>query len=226
MVKRLFRRAKGQNRYGYLKTGKIRTFPLKASTRLVYNTIYSTPTDSTAHNITGFSMRGNDMYDPDPSIGGHQPTGFDEMIALGYYNFIVYASKITIRLFGCDTNGKNLHMYVWPDKNTLAGSYPSISMDQMWSNPQIKYKYQGSIYGGNDYKKLTYYCKTKKFYPNKDLVDDWEGFGGNAISSPGHVWYWNVAFASDFTTSTVRAQVNVRYYAKWWNPNPEILPLS
>lgn len=42
------------------------------------------------------SFRANGLFDPDFSVGGHQPRGYDQWMAL-YWNWVVLSAKITVK---------------------------------------------------------------------------------------------------------------------------------
>lgn len=69
-------------------------FPKSIRTTLRYTERYEfdvSGLDAMAYN----SIRGNDIYDPDVSTGGHQARGFDEFMAV-YKKFTVLGSKINV----------------------------------------------------------------------------------------------------------------------------------
>lgn len=68
-------------------------FPQEMSTTLRYVTTFALePVSSSA---SGISILANDLYDPEVSVGGHQPRGFDEFIAQ-YKKFTVTSSKVSV----------------------------------------------------------------------------------------------------------------------------------
>lgn len=68
-------------------------FPQEMSTTLRYvQTKIVDPGNATAH---GFTIRANGMYDPDFSIGGQQPRGFDQYMEL-YDKFTVTSAKLSV----------------------------------------------------------------------------------------------------------------------------------
>lgn len=58
--------------------------------------------DLSALALGTYTFRCNDLYDPNVSGAGHQPMGFDQLMAL-YTKFTVNASKITIKFNSDDT---------------------------------------------------------------------------------------------------------------------------
>lgn len=68
-------------------------FPQTVSARLRYVT--ECELDAGVGGTSSFQIRANGCYDPEVSIGGHQPKGFDQFMAL-YRHFTVTASKIKV----------------------------------------------------------------------------------------------------------------------------------
>lgn len=56
-------------------------------------------------------FRANDLYDPDYSVGGHQPFGFDQLIAQ-YYHFTVLYSTCELEITS-DLENKNSQYSIW-----------------------------------------------------------------------------------------------------------------
>lgn len=56
-------------------------------------------------------FRANDLYDPDYAVGGHQPYGFDQLMAQ-YYHFTVLYSRCQIELVD-NTEARNSCYHIW-----------------------------------------------------------------------------------------------------------------
>lgn len=74
------------------------------ATTLVYNEQYSLDA-GISPSIATQVMSANGMFDPNITGVGHQPRGFDELMAL-YDHFVVVGSKITLKV----PSGANTHM--------------------------------------------------------------------------------------------------------------------
>lgn len=73
--------------------------------KLVYHdTINMDPEAGGLTSVTTF--RANDMFDPYQPTGGHQPRGFDQMMAM-YKEFVVIGSKITVQMVPTGTGATN-----------------------------------------------------------------------------------------------------------------------
>lgn len=78
----------GRNRRVSVPRNKL-AFPQQLKTKLRY--CVRKELDLTGNNIVVASLRANDLYDPEVIIGGHQPRGFDELMAV-YDTFTVTGS--------------------------------------------------------------------------------------------------------------------------------------
>jgi len=81
-----------RNRIVSVPRGKL-AFPQEMRTTLRYVVSYDLePTSATA---AGKSLLANGLYDPEVSVGGHQPRGFDQYTDL-YHKFTVRSSKLSV----------------------------------------------------------------------------------------------------------------------------------
>lgn len=218
---KLFKRAYKQYKYGKFETGAARIFPLKATTKLIYGAGYN-QTITTGGTMYFNSFAGNSMYDPQISVGGNQPAGFDEMSAL-YDKWVVYSSTCEATIYTLST-GKSCHAWMWSDTKVPSSYVVPLTAPTLWQNPQVQHRYISNPNAtGVAYYKL--YRTTKALFPNKDIEDD-ENFWGTSAANPTNLWYWNFAFMSDYDNSAVRYVVQIKYYAKWYEPSAEVVAES
>jgi len=140
--------------------------------RLLYREQFAL-TVPTSGNVITSPYRANSCYDPDASIGGHQPLGFDAMMNL-YRVGTVLASAITVRFqrasfnhpgqqFTCGIEAPN------SGQNTLTDTYMGLGTME---NPFVRYK---PLPTTADYHAGTYVShgvNVKKRSGRKDLADD------------------------------------------------------
>jgi len=132
--------------------------------QLLPRTLNNTLTYVTAYNIgtnaSGFgsaSFRANGMYDPEVSIGGHQPLGFDQLSAL-YDHWYVKSSRIEIQLnYGALNVPVSVALYV-DDDTTLATTFSSAA-ERPGAVTQAFF-----IGDGTTYKKMYNSFDSKKFF--------------------------------------------------------------
>ena len=77
-------------------------FPFQRYATLKYCEAY-TDVNPGAGQSSALIMRANDVYDPNRTAVGHQPTGFDQYMAM-YNKFCVEASKIKVVAYTDDSN--------------------------------------------------------------------------------------------------------------------------
>ncbi len=84
----------------------------------------------------------NSLYDPNGSLGGHQPYGYDQLSALyGRYRVLRCRYRIT---FGTSTG--TMHALVVPTSGALANAIASDTT--FWTASEMPYAKQGVIGGG------------------------------------------------------------------------------
>lgn len=155
--------------------------------------------------------RGNGPYDPEVPIGGGQPAGFDQLLAL-YKNYRVHSSAIHVELA---QSGSTAHapwlISVRPNStNTFLGRIPETE------SPYCKY-----IVGtGNEVSsvKLYNYMGTKKLLGLKS-IDQEENLTGDSANFPATQWYWSVSMSSmdAITNISCERMVKITYWIEFFN---------
>lgn len=171
-------------------------------------------------------FRGNSLYDPDFSLGGHQPTGFDQYTAF-YTNYLVFGAKISVTLLNSDDD--TINVYVIPYKGSLA---PAWMGDANYDPKEQPYARGGmfsarSINMNKTAKTIKHYMSTKKMYTVKGELEESE-FGaltGNTGtgSNPTNEWAWMI-YATCFGFNDggvaipihILGDVNITYYCKFY----------
>lgn len=190
--------------------------------RYVTSQSMDAPINSTAVH----TFRANSLYDPDYTILGHQPMGFDQWAAF-YNKYVVVSCKITctfthnptgttgggqalvgIQLAKRSTMGTTDTNFIIEDGNTV---YKSMSNKLYTDTPTTVSK--------------TY--STKNFFNVKNVTDNWTHLGATTISNPTdaaylHVWCGNAESSIDPFSLT--ALCVVEYTAIFGEPNS--LPAS
>lgn len=99
-------------------------FPLIRYAKLQYFEELSINPSGTAASV---GYRANGMFDPLVSTGGHQPMGFDQLMAI-YDHFEVFGSKITVRFL---PNGEQYYCGIYlDDDSTSVPVNPTQLMEQ------------------------------------------------------------------------------------------------
>lgn len=188
-----------------------------------------------------WSFRANDLYDPFTGTGGHQPRGFDEMMAI-YNNFTVTSSKCSVNwmLEGYDgpsqTGGTPAALIKTMEDSTGAPAVPpvicgvmrsaegygsGIPVDEQMEKDRTTWKVMTPQTGGE-------ITSTKSglsdFFGKQDLVAA-EGYGGTASGGPDNEAMYHLFCArgsDDYPAGTVKvvAYVTIEYRATFTEPKP------
>jgi len=110
--------------------------PNRKFARLKYVDHYLSPgVDAAA--ITTKEYRANGMFDPDASIGGHQPYGFDQLMAQ-YYHFTVVRSTCELEIISNVVNSNQTWMLMlYNDTGTAAAAFADGGANELAELPVI-----------------------------------------------------------------------------------------
>jgi len=172
--------------------------------------------DPIAIGIADVVFRANDLYDPYFAVGGHQPLGFDQMMAL-YQRFFVVGCKVTAKFAAADDTSA---------RSTIITGLFTSSNSTLLTNVGTVIEQPGCVWSyaqlGSDIKRLTTKYSTKKQQGITNLLDNSE-LSGTASSSPtsSHTDYIHVFAAtppgiSDSAPCTVCVQID--YLAVFVDP--------
>lgn len=174
-------------------------------------------------------MNGNDMYDPDPAIGGNQPRWYDTFLGAPqtnapYGRYQVNASKITVtiwqdpKLTGTTGSVDGICTLMPAAAGTSSGLFPT-NFTQMREAQNVRIKYVGNA---NSSKPLTlkHFAKTKALWQCKSINDNTD-FSGAFNTSPNNKFTWafqicNVNSGAGIDLFSCWYSIKVKYYAKLW----------
>lgn len=119
-------------------------------------------------------FRANGLYDPYVGAGGHQPRGFDQLMAL-YDHFTVISATIHVDFANMDTS--NPYVCFVSLKDSTAAS---TSLNDYLEDDRTKYVILGPKVAGSDIKSIQLHCNPNKFLGrSKPLADpDLKGSSG------------------------------------------------
>ena len=158
--------------------------PKKRATLRYVQTITLDPgAGGTAQNL----FRTIGLYDPDASLGGHQPYGYDQWMAI-YARYHVISSKISIQACSAAQQTTTNCWRVGISPIDRSSSLPTAAEDLM--------EISGAVYGVHEYKaagpiRLSVKHDTKKVYGVKDVLDN-EHLSGTINALPQDNTYWIV----------------------------------
>lgn len=207
---------KKKGRKNYRKKGKAKLFrnsllPTRYLGKMSYvDTIVLDPTLSGSASTL---YRANDLNDPFFATGGHQPLGFDQMMAL-YSKFHVIGSKITARFAASDSTSNlstaivGVHTVSQPSNivdNTAVLEQPGTS----WKLIQL---------GANIATCVNRYS-VKKSQGVSNVLDNYELAGG-AAATPNVVDYFRVFTQSPLLLDSqpIRITIKIDYIAIFSDP--------
>lgn len=130
----------------------------------------------------------NSLFDPNRTGVGHQPSGFDQIMA-GYDHFVVKSAKLTVT---CDNdgNGAGIIMGIGA-RDTIGGTSGAASLIE-----QGRCVYTGvGATGGPTVKDLTLEIDVAKFLGDRDVLTD-PACKGSASANPTEECYFQVWLAS------------------------------
>lgn len=167
---------------------------------------------------TAYVMRTNDLYDPNLTGTGHQPTGFDQYMAM-YNKFVVYASKIKVVAMAPDTETADVLVGVAVVDNSSTYNQTEIYMEQALTD-------WGVLPGGAGGSNIV--CSTSfnaaAFSGTSPKTNDL--LHGTASTGPSKQWYYHVfAGATNATDDpgTIKFSVEIEYRIKFFDPKTQSL---
>lgn len=169
--------------------------------------------DPGANVTAGKVFRANGMYDPDTALGGHQPYGFDQLMAL-YNRFVVLGAKITITAVPAGQFGSYIVACKLSDNAALLSTTPTVLQEQ----PGYRYKLftNGSA---APMPRLTMGYSARKMCRPGFMTND--TYQGTVNKDPDDQWYFTVLTASAVPTADngpMSFNIRIDYIAKFINP--------
>lgn len=162
-----------------------------------------------------YLFRANDCFDPNFSGVGHQPRGFDQIMAL-FNHFTVLGSKITIRVSNPD-EANTFHAFL----TTQAESTVSTSPTDFMERQDVRTKQLGTK-NSNMLTTLTQTFSTKKFFTRSNPLDD-TALRGSSAAGPAEGAYYHFGVidsdGSSDPTNNFPFSVVIDYIVVFHEPN-------
>lgn len=142
----------------------------------------------------------NGMYDPDITSTGHQPTGFDQMMAI-YSEYVVVGSRVRVMARNTGTAGSANNFPglfgVFLERTTTTNTDFRVYVE----NGNGVYTHVDSNGDGSDpIKQLTYYADMTKLVGHNIMED--EGYSGTQGANPAEQRYYHIVIAPfDFASN-------------------------
>ena len=166
-----------------------------------------------------YTFRGNSLFDPDYSGGGHQPMYFDQYAGI-YNKYRVVGSAIRVEAINAQgLSGCYFMMFPNTDIATLT-SIP-LALEQS----RARAANIMPIAGGGPAARYKQYCSTRKacgLLKGEAYDDTLSATIGN---NPAQVWYWNLFWETTDSASnvTINALVKITYYVQFFDKAPGAL---
>jgi hypothetical protein len=151
-------------------------------------------------------ISGNNVYDPNPALGGGQPTGFDEYQGM-YEHYECVGSSCRVRLHN-NSNTDIIEMFLYPSQGTS---------DQPRGDPYTTPYSKNRIVGTVDYgstKTIKSYMSWKKMVGSRGIRNRNIAVTNAAPLDP---WFWTVDFRNVPGDQNLNAYYDmlVTYYVKF-----------
>jgi hypothetical protein len=176
-------------------------FPPRFTKRLTYSEVGIGLSAVTGTPNTYF-YSANGIYDPNITGSGHQPLGFDEMMAM-YEQFTVTSSKVTVHCINASAAGVYgaFALYLSPDTTQIT------TVSRLIENGFIVWKtlYPINIFGSQGMLSLscnvpTYFARNRN---KRAILDDTELSGNIAANPLEQVYFGILAFDATGASNTV-----------------------
>ena len=165
--------------------------PPRKFARLKYTTIQTTAS-FTAGNIVVYEYRANGMYDPEVALGGHQPYGFDQLMAQ-YNNFTVLSSTITAEgLQNSNNRDQQWRLFCYTIAGTPATAFGAGGLNTLLELP---IQSQGVLLAAGEHlekmRRIGLSCNVAKFAgkPAKDLIGELDYRGTDTADPTKQVYF-------------------------------------
>lgn len=148
-----------------------------------------------------FVFSANGLYDPDISGVGHQPIGFDQIMAL-YDHYTVKAAKIVVDFRNDDTTNPVFGAIAVRD-SSVADTDPAVVVE----NGNVDYTLMNNAPNDGNMCRITMYTDIAKYLGRKSLLSDPE-CKGTAAANPTeqvyfHIFIWSHGGGIDAGASTM-----------------------
>lgn len=190
--------------------------PSPLGNRMKMNLNYSESTislNSGAGTLADFVFSANGLFDPSITGTGHQPLGFDQIMAM-YDHYVVIASSIKVTFVNTDPTNVIICGVSVTDSVTALVSAPKVI-----ENGSGKYVVLGPLGSSSDTKVITLNINPNKFLGRSHPMSDPE-LKGDAAGNPTegaffHVWSGSVEGAD---AGLIQASTMLKYTAMFIEP--------
>lgn len=216
IIQRAVKRAKStptyRSKFRLYKNNNLSLFPKQMRQTLTYSEATVVNLLATVGTIGSFRIRANSLFDPRVALGGHQPMGFDQLMAI-YSKFCVVGAKITAYV---GPAGASTFLYgsmginVVDPASTLVTNITDAIESQFstWKNFNVSIT-----------NKMQLGFDSSRYFGIKDIQDD-DTLTGTAVADCTKQAYFDIWVASDTGVAgqNVTVTFNVEYDALFFEP--------
>jgi len=173
--------------------------------------------------IKAFEYRANGMYDPEVAVGGHQPYGFDQLMAQ-YFHFTVLRSTCTAEVQSCTTNSDQIWMLAtYNASGTLASAFASGGSNAIHELPIVSKTLilTSGEYRGPRRSTYTSFNASATFgKTNSNLIGDARFQGSDSADPTEDAYFGLVGYdpSGSANASDVYFKVTIVYYGVFTEP--------
>lgn len=188
-------------------------------TNLIYNDSFTIDAGIASAGVYVFAANG--LYDCDITGTGHQPTGFDQLMAL-YTEYVVTASKITIQAINTNDSASPIPLVLITIKDFAT---TSSDVRVYIENGNCVQSLLTAKDGSKSATVLSHYVNLKD-YSTQDIFNE-DNFAGSITANPSDTHYWHVVCGpfdgvSNLSSVSFRATIEYEVYFR----NPALTALS
>lgn len=167
-----------------------------------------------AGTAAAYVFSANGLYDPNITGTGHQPLGFDQLMAM-YNHYVVIGASIRVTFWNEDSTYTQLVAL-----STQSGSTPTATMTNLIEQGRCKWTTVGVANSGNDRKTLSLKINPNKFMTRSSPLSD-PNVKGDSTANPAEQAYFHVMAApnnNSVNSSQIRCSATLEFRAVFFEP--------
>lgn len=203
-----------RSKYKFSPNSNLNIFPRKLRQTLVYAENFPVTLNAVAGLTTWHTFRANGLFDPRFAIGGHQPMGFDQLMAI-YSKYTVVGAKLSFWVtVGTQTFNNGYFGINIRDPAASAVTTTESSVESQYSTFSTFGYLQNT-------KKVVMNFDGPKYFNSNDIVDD-DTLSGTLTTDPTRVAladFWvGCDQAPTSPNNVVNVMIKIEYDAYFYEP--------
>lgn len=151
---------------------------------------------------TSYLFRANSLFDPDVRAGGHQPRGFDELMA-AYDHYVVTGAKITVLVNNNQSTPIMAGIYLSDNNTYVAGS------TELMERPGATFKTTGDQAAAKTLRLSKNFNTASFFHRSYSALTADAELKGSAATDPNEMAYFGIFLAAQDGLTTANASVSI-----------------